>query len=205
MIGIINYGMGNVGSIQNMIRHVGGESIIIDDPDQIRGVDKVIIPGVGAFDNGMTKLHARGFVQALDEHVERKGKPVLGICLGMQLLTMASEEGEAAGLGWIRARAVKFQFNGSGESKLRVPHMGWNAVTYRKETAINKNTEEEPRYYFVHTYHVVCEDEQDVLCTCEYGHTVVAGIARSQIYGLQFHPEKSHKYGMTILRNFSNL
>ncbi len=194
--------MGNVNSIRNMIRHVGGEAQIISHPGDLDSVDRIVIPGVGSFDNGMHKLRDQGFVETLNRLVINEGRPVLGICLGMQLMTKRSDEGALDGLGWIDAVTYKMQETQNGEH-LRIPHMGWNTVKFLQHTILTSGLEDAPRFYFVHGYAVCCRQPEDILCTCEYGGEIVAGIIKDHIAGVQFHPEKSHKFGMQLLRNFS--
>ncbi len=201
MIVIIDYGMGNLGSIRNMIRRMGGESVISHDENEIRGADKLILPGVGAFDHGMQKLHEMNIVPVLNEVVLEQKKPVLGICLGMQLLSNSSEEGELPGLGWIDSKTVKFSFD-TDHQHLKIPHMGWNTVKVCQNSDLVDALGDEPRYYFVHSYHVVCQDPANELLKTEYGYEFVSGMYRDNIFGVQFHPEKSHKFGMQLFKNF---
>lgn len=200
MIAIIDYGMGNPGSIKSMLRKLGVPSQITADPAEIQQAGKLILPGVGAFDAGMTKLHESGLVPLLDRRVREEKVPVLGICLGMQLMGRSSEEGTAGGLGWVVADARRFPIPQG--SRLKVPHMGWTPVTARKSSALIPQDDEELRFYFVHSYHVVCADPQDALLEAEHGIDFVAGFERENILGVQFHPEKSHKFGLKLLENF---
>ncbi|MBS1704329.1 MAG: imidazole glycerol phosphate synthase subunit HisH [Armatimonadetes bacterium] len=199
MIAIVDYGMGNLGSIQNMIWKIGDESIITSDPLIIKRARKLILPGVGAFDRAVQNLRSRGLMDLLHDQVEKEAKPILGICLGMQLLSKSSEEGELPGFGWIDAHTRRFHVEEDG---LRVPHMGWNQVTTTQVHPLTQNLPEDPRFYFVHTYHVACERPEDVLATCHYGIDFHASIGRDHIWGTQFHPEKSHKFGRKLLQNF---
>lgn len=201
MIVIIDYGMGNIGSIQNMLAWIGAEACISADPQVIRRADKLILPGVGAFDNGMRRLNELGFVSLLQEQAIERGKPLLGICLGMQLLGQGSEEGSLPGLGWLAAESVRFRFEVT-QSALKVPHMGWNTVEPVTESPLFAEITS-PRFYFVHSYHVTCQRQEDVLARASYGFPFVAAVRRQNIYGVQFHPEKSHKFGMALLRNFA--
>lgn len=202
MIVIIDYGMGNSGSIRNMIKKVGGESVISADPEVIAGAQKLILPGVGHYARAMHNIEERGFRGILDRKVLEEKTPILGICLGMQLMTETSEEGDGRGLGWFRASTRRFRperFN----RPLRVPQMGWNLVNIRKPSPVfDEDGLEEHRYYFVHAYAVECEDETDVLCTSSYGYGFVSGFSRDNIVGVQFHPEKSHLFGMSLMRRF---
>lgn len=200
MIAIIDYGMGNPGSIKSMLRKLGVPSQITADPAEIQQAGKLILPGVGAFDAGMTKLHESGLVPLLDRRVREEKVPVLGICLGMQLMGRSSEEGHAPGLGWIAADARRFSIPQG--SRLKVPHMGWTPVTARKPSALIPQDGEDLRFYFVHSYHVVCADPQDAVLEAEHGVGFVAGFEHENILGVQFHPEKSHKFGLKLLENF---
>lgn len=200
MIIIIDYGMGNLGSILNMLRKIGAEARISSDPGEIENSDKIIIPGVGAFDSGMTNLTKMDLIPVLYEKVINRKTPFLGICLGMQLLTKKSEEGSLPGLGWLDAETKRFSFG--SEQRLKIPHMGWNMIAVKKESPLLQEMYSEPRFYFVHSYHVVCNDPNDVLATTYYGYDFVSSVQRGNIFGVQFHPEKSHKCGMKLLKNF---
>lgn len=201
---IVDYGIGNVGSIHNMLKHVGFDSVISHDPQQITNAGKLIIAGVGAFDAGISRLRETKLLPLLHERVNEYHVPVLGICLGMQLLANRSEEGQLPGLGWINGEAKRFNFSSHAE-KLRVPHMGWNSVKPHKDSLLLSNLPDEARFYFVHSYYCLCNDAGDVLTTTHYGHDFVSAIERNNIFGVQFHPEKSHKYGMKLLENFARL
>lgn len=202
MIAIADYGMGNIGSILNMLKKVAKTDVFIaDKPELLFEADKIILPGVGAFDMGVKMLKEKGFWNTLKENVEIQNKPILGICLGMQLLGYGSEEGKESGLGFIPFACQKFC---CADSKLRVPHMGWNYVSVQQENcSISEMISSNPRYYFVHSYYAICENKNDVLMTCNYGIDFVAAVHRNNVYGTQFHPEKSHKYGMEIISNFA--
>lgn len=201
MIAIIDFGMGNLGSIRNMLKKVGADSLITTDPALIRKADKLILPGVGSFDAGMKNLHDSGLVPVLNECVMENKMPILGICLGMQLMTKTSEEGNLSGLGWVEAETLKFM--PSSESKLKVPHMGWNVVHAVKQSTLLTGAENEERFYFVHSYYVRCRNREDVLLVAEYEHLFDAAFSCDNVTGVQFHPEKSHKFGMRLLRNFA--
>ena len=208
MIAILNYGLGNLGSIKNMLKEIGEKSVITDDPETIHKADKMILPGVGAFDAGMTNLEAKGLDKIIKEETA-EGKPILGICLGMQLLGRKSEEGQKLGLGLIPFDNKKFNFDNVEipddiRSMLKIPHMGWDIVEFeKKDNPLVTGIEGQQRYYFVHTYHAVCDDSENVLMTCDYGYKFAASVFRDNIYGVQFHPEKSHDFGMRILENFA--
>jgi len=203
MITIVNYGMGNLGSVQNMCKRIGVPSEITGDPEVIAKATKLLLPGVGAFDAAMQKIAGSGLRKVMDKKVLEEKVPTLGICLGMQLLTNSSEEGVLPGLGWIPAKTIKFAF--PPDSKLKIPHMGWNYVFSKKESPLTNDLPEEPRFYFVHSYYVKCDDEQDVLMTTPYGADFHSIVQKDNVFGAQFHPEKSHKYGMKLLANFAKI
>jgi len=198
---IVDYGMGNIGSITNMLKKVGSEAVASSDADVIAGAERLILPGVGAFDHGMTRLREMRLIDVLHARVVQAGVPVLGICLGMQLMTNSSEEGRMPGLGWIDAETVRFKF-GAAQADLKIPHMGWNSVTIAKQDELFQTMRHPPRFYFVHSYHAVCNHGEDILVRAQHGYEFVAGFAKANITGVQFHPEKSHKYGMEFLRNW---
>ncbi len=201
MIVIIDYGMGNLGSIFNMLKKIGAPAEISGDPPKIFSAEKLILPGVGAFDHGMKNLRERGLIPILNKRVLEEKCPILGICLGMQLLTQCSEEGTLPGLGWIAAKTRHFRFS-DGMARLKIPHMGWNEVQPVTAAPLFDGYEGIPRFYFVHSYHVCCEDTQDILGTTIYGYEFVSSVKHDNILGTQFHPEKSHKYGLQLLKNF---
>ncbi|MBL7737419.1 MAG: imidazole glycerol phosphate synthase subunit HisH [Chitinophagaceae bacterium] len=203
MITIIDYGMGNLGSIQNMFKRIGAASEITGDTEKIASASKLLLPGVGAFDAAMTRIAESGILEILNKKVLEDKTPVLGICLGMQLLTRSSEEGKLPGLGWVNAKTVRFNF--PQDPSLKVPHMGWNRVEQVNKSPLTRDLPEEPRFYFVHSYYVLADDAADVLMTTHYGLDFHSVIQRNNIYGAQFHPEKSHKFGMKLLENFSRL
>ncbi|MEQ8523504.1 imidazole glycerol phosphate synthase subunit HisH [Gracilimonas sp.] len=197
---IVDLGIGNVGSLQNMIRRVGGDAITSSSKDSILEAEKLFLPGVGAFDNAMNKLDEYDLIEVLNKKVLEDKTPVLCICLGMQLITEKSEEGDLPGLGWIKGRAKKFTFTGK---EFKIPHMGWNTVTVKNnQSKLNSDVLENSRYYFVHSYHVECENDEDILCTVNYGREFVAAIERDNIFATQFHPEKSHKFGMDLIESY---
>lgn len=202
MIVIVDYKMGNLGSILNALKKVGVQSVISSDISDIQKADKLILPGVGAFDNGMKNIKELGLIPVLNQKVLEQKTPILGICLGMQLFTKESEEGCLKGLGWIDARTKKFKFDQPLEY-LKIPHMGWNTVRIKKDSYTFRNMYEEPRFYFVHSYHVVCKNEADILTTTQYGFEFISSFHKDNIVGMQFHPEKSHKFGLKILKDFA--
>ena len=201
MIVVIDYGMGNLGSILNMLKKVGAQATISSDSAVIGAADKLILPGVGAFDAGMQRLHELNLVETLTRRVTREHTPVLGVCLGMQLLTQGSEEGDLPGLGWIEGRTRRFAF-GPEHGGLKVPHMGWNTVSCKKEAPLFAGLEPDSRFYFVHSYYVRCARREDVLATTTHGVEFDSAVSRGNIMGTQFHPEKSHRFGMAVLANF---
>jgi glutamine amidotransferase len=202
MITIIDYGMGNLGSIANMFRKIGVETVISSDISVIAKADKLVLPGVGAFDNGMRNLAERGLIEPLNDLVKDKRKPVIGLCLGMQLLANNSEEGNLPGLGWVDAGVVKFNFDDENKN-LKIPHMGWNTISKFQYHPLLEDFEAEARFYFVHAFHLVCKNEEDIIARTEYGYLFPSIIAKDNIIGVQFHPEKSHKFGMKLLKNFA--
>ena len=203
MIVIVDYGSGNIGSIRNMFKKVGvKEPVCSGSPEDILAADKLILPGVGSFDNGMKNLREKGLIEILNKKVIEQNTPILGICLGMQLLTKSSEEGVEKGLGWLDAKTVKFQFN-SGQ-KLKIPHMGWNYVIVKKENSLI-DIEGKKRFYFVHSYYVECTNPNDVLAQANYHFDFTCMVQKDHIMGAQFHPEKSHKFGMKLFENFAKM
>ena len=203
MIAIIDYGVGNPGSIQNMFHYLGIASHITSSAEEIRAADKLLLPGVGAFDAGMKRLHESGLKVILDQEVLEKRKPILGICLGMQMMTNGSEEGMLPGLMWIEAETMKFKSD--EHSFLRIPHMGWNQIEINQEHPLLTGLEGENKFYFVHSFFVKVAEESDCAAKTLYGTEFTSVFARDNIMGVQFHPEKSHRYGMQVLKNFANL
>lgn len=202
MIVIVDYGMGNLGSMLNIFKRIGVPASIESDPARIANAHKLVLPGVGAFDAAMDRI---GNVPGLREVLDRKAlierTPVLGVCLGMQLLTNGSEEGRLPGLGWIPGISCRFP----KELGLKVPHMGWNLATPTIANPLTRDLDEEARYYFVHSYFVRAENPMHSLLRTRYGLDFDSGIGRDNIFGLQFHPEKSHRFGMKMLQNFADL
>lgn len=201
---IVDYGMGNLGSIRNMVHQIGSEAILSSGVADIRHAKKLILPGVGAFDAGMAHLNELGLIPALEEKVIKEKIPILGICLGLQLFSKKSEEGIKPGLGWIDAETVRFRIEKSSGS-LRIPHMGWNTVQKTHESRLFCHLPGDVRFYFVHSYHVLCGNRDDEVLKTRYGHDFTSAVEHDNIYGVQFHPEKSHKFGMQVLKNFLEL
>ena len=201
MVTIIDYGVGNLGSILNMFKKIGVEAKLTQSINDVIDAKKLLLPGVGSFDYGMKMLNDTGYVEAINQKVLTEKISILGICLGMQLMTKRSDEGSLNGLGWFDAETVKFDLD---TTIFKVPHMGWNEVKVEKPNKLFEHMYDEPRFYFVHSYHIKCNKKEDVLLTTKYGYDFVCGIRKDNIYGAQFHPEKSHKYGMKLLKNFAD-
>lgn len=201
MIVVVDYGMGNIGSIVNMIKRAGGESTVSSDPEVISHAEKLIIPGVGSFDHGMRNLNESGLADVLNKKVQEEKVPVLGICLGMQLMAKSSEEGVLPGFGWVDGVCKKFHFAG-GNKNLRIPHMGWNEVNIKKHDGIFRNMYDDASFYFVHSYYVECANAEDIAATTDYGLEFTSSLQHGNIFATQFHPEKSHKYGLLVMKNF---
>ena len=202
MIVIVDLGLGNMGSVRNMFKRVGVEARSTLDQEEIARASKLVLPGVGAFDSGMARLNQTGLVDLLTRRVVHERVPVIGICLGMQLLTDGSEEGTLPGLGWVPGFTRRFRLEGTS---LKVPHMGWNRADATREDSLFKGADADARYYFVHSYHVDCANDADVLAWTEHGVRFASALQRANVYGTQFHPEKSHRFGMNVLRNFADL
>ena len=184
-----------------MYKRLGKKSLISNNPKDILSADKLILPGVGSFDYGMEQLLESGLTDALNEKVLIQKTPLLGICLGVQLFTERSEEGNAKGLGWVKGKTIAFD-KGQLDSNQKIPNMGWLDVADYKRSKLFTGMYEDPRFYFVHSYHLKIDNPDEVMVTAKYGYSFVAGIEKENILGVQFHPEKSHKYGMVILENF---
>jgi glutamine amidotransferase len=203
MIAVIDYGMGNIASILNMFKRIGNREVILTkDAAEVAKADKILLPGVGAFDNGMKNLQQSMLIPLLNKKVLQDKIPVLGICLGMQLLTRGSEEGLEKGLGWIAADTKKFHF--PEQDELKIPHMGWNYIQVKKQSPLI-DQEFKKKFYFVHSFYIKCDQQQDVLATCDYGQAFDCMVQHDNIFGAQFHPEKSHKFGMELFENFSKI
>ena len=201
-ITIIDYGTSNLGSMKNMLKKLGVPSRFATTADEVMEAEKIILPGVGAFDAGMRTLKASGMIDALNLKVLEERVPVLGVCLGMQMMGLASEEGVEKGLGWIDAQAIRFR--SKDHPGMRVPHMGWNEARVLKRSPLIDESPERVRFYFANSYHVVCANAADVLLETEYaGFPFTSALERAHIRGAQFHPEKSHRFGMWFLNNFA--
>lgn len=198
MITILNYGLGNLGSIVNMLKIIGEKSEITNNIDKIKSAKGIILPGVGAFDAGMQKLNDTGLTSVIKDCASA-GVPILGICLGMQLLGRKSEEGNLPGLSLIPFECVRFKLD---NTDLKIPHMGWDIVEFQQDHWILNNLKKMQRYYFVHSYHAICDNKTNILMTCDYGYKFSAAVVKDNIIGVQFHPEKSHDFGLALLNNF---
>ena len=204
MVNIIDFGVSNVASVANMVKKVGGTPKIIRDYNQLKDntINKTILPGVGSFDSAMTMLSEGHWIDPLNQFISTSNNKILGICLGMQIMFNKSEEGDAEGLKWINGEIKKFVFT---DNKLKVPHMGWNLITEKHASTLFNNSPKNQRYYFVHSFYANCNNKDDIASTTNYGIEFVSSIQKNNIYGVQFHPEKSHRFGMHILKNFINL
>jgi glutamine amidotransferase len=202
-IAVVDYGVNNVGSVLNMLRHLGVEAVAAHDAGDLVEAPSIILPGIGSFDTGVTNLRNAGLFDALKARVQEHGVPILGICLGMQLLTKGSEEGRLEGLGLVDAFTRRFVLEGAARS-LKVPHMGWND-TDCIDAELFDGLQGDARFYYVHSYHVHCADPADVAARCTHGAPFTAALRRGRVFGTQFHPEKSHRFGKLLLQNFLRL
>lgn len=203
MISIIDYGAGNIGSVLNMIKHVGGRAEVVSDASGVLGAEKILLPGVGSFDNAMTRLTNLNLIEPLKTRAA-EGAPFLGICLGMQLLADCSEEGALNGLGLIPGQVRRFRFEGEAAA-LKIPHMGWNRVIPTVDCSLTAGLGVDARFYFVHSYFFDCENPENIMLQSFYGERFTSGVQRDNVFGVQFHPEKSHRYGMQLIKNFSGI
>ncbi len=212
MVTIIDYGAGNIKSIRNMLKRIGVPSTITSEKQAVQDAEKIILPGVGHFDYGMRQLKQSGLIEVLNQKVLEEKTPLLGICLGAQMLGNKSEEGSENGLGWINMDIIKFKIEQMPPT-CKIPNMGWNKISKSKTALQNKNKgvdlfqhlEEDARFYFVHSYHMLPLDTEVTLATANYGYEYAAAVQQGNIYGVQFHPEKSHFFGMRLLENFAGL
>jgi imidazole glycerol-phosphate synthase subunit HisH len=197
---VVDYGVNNIGSVLNMLGRLDVDATAGRCPDDVASARALILPGIGAFDSGVANLRAAGLFDSLREAVIVRRVPILGICLGMQLLGRGSEEGRLEGLGLLPAQARRFSF--APDPKLRIPHMGWNVTDCLDRDLFAGFGSDVARFYYVHSYHVVCDDPSDVAARCTYGETFAGAVRRGRVFGTQFHPEKSHTFGMRVLANF---
>jgi glutamine amidotransferase len=204
MIGIINYGSGNIQAVANIYKRVGVSFKIVNTKNDFDEVEKLILPGVGAFDATMNVLNTSGLRDVLDFHVLEKQKPVLGICVGMQIMSNGSEEGNEAGLGWIKGKVKKFDISRL-DQKPYLPHMGWNTIYPISNSAIFQNIDSDLGFYFVHSFYFETEEKESILAQTYYGDIFTSAVKDQNIFGVQFHPEKSHNNGITLLTNFADI
>ena len=200
MVVVVDYGMGNLGSVLKSLNYLNIDAKISESKSDIENASKLILPGVGHFSRAMIKLKELDYIDILNKRVLEDKIPVLGICLGMQLLAKSSEEGNAEGLGWIDARIEKFEI----ENKLRwkVPQMGWNSIHIQRDNVLLENVEQGELFYFVHSFYMICNEEKDILANTNYSYDFTSIVQKDNIYGAQFHPEKSHEQGLKLISNF---
>jgi len=199
---IVDVGLGNVGAIYNILKYIGVEAFLSSNPSELKSCSRVILPGVGSFDAGVKALHKSNFFEPLQTLALGADTPLLGICLGMQILLESSEEGVEQGLGLIKGRACRFK---KTDAKMKIPHMGWNHANAIRQSSLFSNESEDYRFYFTHSYHAVCDDPENVVASTFYGYEFPSIIQNNNVFGVQFHPEKSHRYGMALLTEFSKI
>ena len=201
MIGIINYGLGNVQSFINSFKVLGISAISISNKDQLKKIDRLILPGVGSFDSAIRKFNSSGLRDDIEDLVFNNNLPIMGVCIGMQIMANSSSEGDLSGLGWINGEVEIIDQKNS----LILPHMGWNEIKVEKENAKLFSNLPSKRFYFLHSYHFVTNQKSSKIAYVNYGEDILAAISKNNIYGCQFHPEKSHSAGLSVLKNFANL
>ncbi len=199
MIVVVDFGMGNLGTVSAKIKKMDSSVIISSKPEEIDQADKILLPGIGSFKSGIENLRKRDLIEILNKKVLAEKTPVLGICLGMQLFSAHSEEGDVKGLGWIDAETVRFN---APDQSLRIPHMGWNTINIKNPCSLLSGIENSSRFYFSHSYHIRCCNPDDIIATTEYGYEFCSIVNHNNIYGVQFHPERSHKRGFMLLSSF---
>ncbi len=200
MVGVLDYGMGNLHSVRNALETLGADVMVCSRPEDIWNVDRLVMPGVGTFDRCMANLTRDGLIEAVRESVFKDGKPIFGICLGMQVMaTRGFENGEHDGLGWIDAEVVRLK---PDDTTLRIPHVGWDNIEWRDGLGLFSGLPPSPEFYFVHSYHMKCRNILESVATCDYGENVTVAVRKNNIFGTQFHPEKSQDYGLGVLSNF---
>lgn len=206
MIGIINYGVGNISAFKNIYKQLNIPIKIVSSENELDDVSKIILPGVGHFDYAMTRFQDSGMVNRVNQMVMQDKTPVVGICVGMQMMAKRSDEGELAGLGWIDAEVKKFDPDLTmGKMQLPLPHMGWNDIEKSGNSPILEGLDHSSRFYFLHSYYFVCNNPNDIIAQTNYGGIYTSAANHENVYGIQFHPEKSHKYGIQLLKNFAEL
>ncbi len=201
MVTIVDYGVGNLTSIQNMFKKAGVLATISNDKSEIESARKILLPGMGSFDNCMKRFNDSGFRELIERKALQDKIPTFGICVGLQMLMGSSEEGRLPGLGWIKGKTVAFDKKKMLDEH-KVPNMGWLEIQQKKDSRLLINLED-ARFYFAHSYHVIPDDKQDELISAHYGYDFIAGLEKENILGVQFHPEKSHRFGMQLLKNFA--
>lgn len=205
MVTLVDYGLGNIQAFHNIYTRLKLPVDIASTPEQLRRAGKIILPGVGAFDWAMTRLNRSGLRDVLDELVMARHVPVLGVCVGMQMMAKGSEEGALPGLGWIKADVKRFRWNGeAGKGQMHLPHMGWNDVVPVETKSLFRNIDA-PRYYFLHSYYIAADNPSEVLSTTDYGGSFTSAVRADNVFGVQFHPEKSHHWGVQLLKNFAEI
>jgi glutamine amidotransferase len=204
MIAVVDYGLGNVQAVTNIYKKLGISCSIVREPEALRSAEKIILPGVGSFDQAIKRLEISGFRKMLDAVISTQRLPVLGICVGMQMLGCSSEEGILTGLGWIDAVVKRFNFS-SAEYSQCVPHMGWNSIKQVQENPLLKQLDVNSNFYFLHSYYMECQNSNDIIAMTEYGGEFASAVNSKNVYGVQFHPEKSHGFGIQLLKNFAEL
>lgn len=206
MVGIIDYGVGNISAFRNIYKQLNIPVKIVSKEADLTDVEKIVLPGVGHFDYAMTRFKDSGMVEKINQMVVHEKMPVIGICVGMQMMAKRSDEGVLPGLGWIDAEVKKFDSSLKvGRTTLPLPHMGWNDIRPERTTPILIGLENEAHFYFLHSYYFVCNDENDKIASTNYGTDFTCAANHNNVYGVQFHPEKSHKYGIQLLKNFADL
>jgi len=204
MIGIINYGAGNIKAFANIYTRLGLPFVFVSKVDHLKNITKIILPGVGSFDHAMQQLEKSGMLQFLDEIVIQRRVPVLGVCVGMQMLACSSEEGSRSGLGWIDGEVKKFNPS-SLKNSTRLPHMGWNDIKPLKSSDLLEGLDHDARFYFLHSYYFQCQKNENILAVTDYDGEFACIVNSGNIFGVQFHPEKSHQWGIQLLKNFADI
>lgn len=205
MITLVNYGLGNISAFANVYKRLNIPVRIATTADELAGAERIVLPGVGAFDHAMEQLDASGMREALDRKVVGEQTPVLGVCVGMQMMAVGSEEGSREGLGWVKAQVRRFKAEQGSNGPLRLPHMGWNDVRPAADQPLFAGLEEGARFYFLHSYYVECEAASDVSAMADYGGEFGCAVRSGNVHGVQFHPEKSHRFGVALLKNFAQI
>lgn len=205
MIHVLDYGMGNLHSVENQISNLGASFLRVSNPTDLDSASGIILPGVGHFGHAMQQLKELNLIEPLHKIFSEGRIPILGICLGMQLMAKQSEEGDCAGLGWLDAQVIRLQPLSEGTTKLKVPHIGWNTIDLKKASPLMAGIDENDEFYFVHAYHMQCNNREDILSISSYGCEIVSSIQKKLTFAVQFHPEKSHQSGRKILKNFLSI